>query len=63
MPTKKEVSTELNIPSLRQGVLSLRIVGTEPLYQNRMAAKAKHELLVGGVKRARLIARTSSTIR
>jgi hypothetical protein len=50
---KKEVESTLNIPPLQQGAINVRIIGTEPLYQNRMAAKAKQQLLVGGQKKGK----------
>jgi hypothetical protein len=50
---KTETEAELHIPPLKQGSVKLRIIGTEPLYQNRMAAKAKHALLVGGKKKSK----------
>lgn len=45
---KAEQETEITIPTLKQGTARLRIIGTTPLYQNRMANKAKETLLVGG---------------
>jgi hypothetical protein len=55
MAVKKKTTeeTELHIPPLKQGTVKVRIIGTEPLYQNRMAAKAKQELLVGGKKKSK----------
>jgi len=50
---KKEGDTELFITPVKQSVAHLRIVGTMPLYQNRMAAKSKQELLVGGKKKSK----------
>ena len=47
----EDIQTEIQILPLRQGVIKLRIIGTTPLYQNRMAAKAKQQLLVGGQKK------------
>lgn len=44
---------ELIIPPLQQGRIKLRLIGTTPLYQNRMAAKAKQQLLVGGAKKTK----------
>lgn len=45
--------TEIIIQPLKQGVIKLRIIGVTPLYQNRMAAKAKQQLLVGGQKKSK----------
>jgi hypothetical protein len=44
---------EIVIQPLKQGVIRLRIIGTTPLYQNRMAAKSKNQLLVGGGKKTK----------
>src|SRR5262249_45504582 len=48
---KKNPSTEpesliLNIPPLQTGIAEFHILGTRPLIQNRMAEKAKLELLI-----------------
>lgn len=48
---KKEVEQEIMVPALRRGVVKLRIIGETPMFQNRMAAKAKQQLLVGGRKK------------
>ena len=54
MATKKaEKTTEITIPVLRRGHVKLRIVGTTPLFQNRMSNKVKQTLLVGGRKKTR----------
>lgn len=50
MATKK-AETEIHVPPLHRGVLKLRIIGQTPMFQNRMAAKAKQQLLVGGRKK------------
>jgi hypothetical protein len=47
----KPVNEEIQIAPLVRGRVRVRIVGATPLYQNRMAAKAKHELLVGGTRK------------
>lgn len=47
----KQVETEIVVPELRRGALKLRIIGQTPMFQNRMAAKAKQQLLVGGRKK------------
>lgn len=52
MATKKQ-DAEIVIPPLRQGVTRLRIIGTTPMFQNRMANKAKQTLLVGGRKKTK----------
>lgn len=41
----------LSIPAIKQGAVTLRIIGTTPMFQNRMAAKAQQQLLVGGGKK------------
>ncbi|MBA3548826.1 MAG: hypothetical protein H0T76_20275 [Nannocystis sp.] len=43
--------TELVIPALKQATIKLRLIGTTPMIQNRMAAKAAQQLLVGGGKK------------
>lgn len=54
MPVKKtETTTEINIIPLRRATLFLRIIGTQPLFQNRMANKVKGGLLVGGGKKTK----------
>lgn len=52
MAAKKD-STEITITPLRRGGVTLRIVGTTPLFQNRMAKKAKEQLLVGGGRKTK----------
>jgi hypothetical protein len=49
----EQQQTEINILPLKQGVIKLRIIGTTALFQNRMAAKAKQQLLVGGQKKSK----------
>lgn len=51
MTKKVETSTEITVQQLRRGSVKLRIIGTTPLFQNRMANKAKQQLLVGGQKK------------
>jgi hypothetical protein len=51
MAVAKKETTELTVPPLRRGSTKIRIVGTTPLFQNRMENKAKQQLLVGGAKR------------
>lgn len=51
MAKKVETSTEITVQQLRRGSVKLRIIGTTPLFQNRMANKAKQQLLVGGQKK------------
>lgn len=47
----KKAETEIHVPMLTQGVAKLRIIGTTPLFQNRMAEKARQTLLVGGKRK------------
>lgn len=47
----KKAETEIYVPPLHRGVIKLRIIGQTPMFQNRMAAKAKRQLLVGGRKK------------
>lgn len=51
MSKKKE--TEIQVTPLRMGSCKLRIIGQTPLFMNRMSAKAKQTLLVGGRKKTR----------
>jgi hypothetical protein len=53
MATKKDDQIEISIQPLRQASIKLRIIGTTPLFQNRMASKAKQQLLVGGQKKGK----------
>lgn len=50
---KKEENTEVVIQPLKRGLVKLRIIGVTPLFQNRMANKAKQQLLVGGQKKGK----------
>lgn len=50
---KKQETTEVTIQPLKRGSVRLRIVGVTPLFQNRMANKAKQQLLVGGQKKGK----------
>ena len=47
MATKKTETAEIAVTPLRRGSVRLRIIGTTPLFQNRMANKVKAGLLVG----------------
>ena len=47
----KKAETEIVIPPLHRGEIKLRIIGQTPMFQNRMAAKAKQTLIVGGRKK------------
>lgn len=49
-----EGNTVIDIPPLRQGVGRFRIIGTTPLFQNRMSAKVKQGLLVGSRKKTKV---------
>lgn len=46
-----EVSQEINIPALKMGTVKLRIIGVTEMFQNRMAAKAMQQLLVGSTRK------------
>lgn len=52
MATSKDTA-EIRVTPLRRGSTRLRIVGETPLFQNRMANKAKQQLLVGGRKKTK----------
>lgn len=49
----KTESAEIQVPLLKRGSVKLRIVGTQPLFQNRMANKVKQGLLVGSRKKTK----------
>lgn len=51
MATKKAEAGTLHIDALKQGRVTLRMIGTTPLYFNAMSAKAKRSLLIGGAKK------------
>jgi hypothetical protein len=53
MALKPKTIETLSVPPLQTGSLMMRIVGLTPLVQNRMAAKAKQELLVGGQRKGK----------
>lgn len=46
--SRKQAKGELHIDALKQGRVTLRLIGTTPLYFNAMSAKAKRTLLIGG---------------
>jgi len=46
MARKAAETTEISIPTLRRASIRLRIIGTTPLFQNRMSAKFKQTMLV-----------------
>jgi len=47
----KKAETEIVVSALTRETVTLRVIGTTPLFQNRMAEKAKQQLLVGGRKK------------
>lgn len=51
MAVKKAESGELSIEALKQGRITLRLIGTTPFYFNAMSAKTKRYLLLGGSKK------------
>ena len=51
MAIKKAEAGTLHIDALKQGRVTLRMIGTTPLYFNAMSAKAKRTLLIGGGKK------------
>ena len=51
MAVKKAESGTLHIDALKQGRVTLRIIGNTPLYFNAMSVKAKRTLLLGGGKK------------
>ena len=51
---KAKIETaEIRVEPLRRASVRLRIVGETPLFQNRMAAKATQQLLVGGRRKTK----------
>lgn len=53
MAKKTQETSEVTIAPLKRASVKLRIIGTTPLFQNRMAAKARQQLLVGGQKKGK----------
>jgi hypothetical protein len=51
MALKKAEAGSLHIDALKQGRVTLRMIGTTPLYFNAMSVKAKRTLLIGGGKK------------
>jgi hypothetical protein len=51
MAVKKAEAGSLQIDALKQGRVTLRMIGTTPLYFNAMSVKAKRTLLIGGGKK------------
>lgn len=49
----KSETAEIRVEPLRRGVTRLRIIGVTPMFQNRMANKAKQSLLVGTKKKTK----------
>ena len=47
----KKAEAGLHIDPLKQGRVTLKLIGTTPLYFNAMSAKAKRSLLIGGGKK------------
>lgn len=50
---KTTETAEIQITPLKRGSVKLRIIGTQPLFQNRMANKVKEGLLVGTRKKTK----------
>jgi hypothetical protein len=53
MATKAKETTEVNVQPLRRASARLRIIGTTPLFQNRMSEKMRQYFLAGGGKKTR----------
>lgn len=51
MAVKKAEAGSLQIDALKQGRVTLRMIGTTPLYYNAMSLKVKHTLQAGGGKK------------
>lgn len=50
---KQKETTEVTVTPLKRAMVKLRIIGTTPLFQNRMANKAKQQLLVGSSRKGK----------
>ncbi|WP_156928757.1 hypothetical protein [Bradyrhizobium sp. th.b2] len=50
---KKVETAEVTIQPLKRARIKLRIIGSTPMFQNRMASKAKFQLLTGGQKKGK----------
>lgn len=50
---KGKDTAEISVQPLKRASVRLRILGTTPLFQNRMANKVKFQLLVGGQKKGK----------
>ena len=50
MVAKKSAET-IQIHSVKQGKITLRMIGQTPLYFNSMSSKAMRDLLIGGGKK------------
>lgn len=53
MPKAQQETAEIKVTPLKRAVTRLRIIGTTPLFQNRMANKVKEQLLVGSRKKTK----------
>lgn len=51
MAAKTTTNETLQIDALKRGRVTLRMIGSTPLYFNAMSAKAKRDLLIGGGKK------------
>jgi hypothetical protein len=51
MAVAPKTTEALVIDALKQGRITLRMIGTTPFYFNAMSAKAKRDLLIGGGKK------------
>jgi hypothetical protein len=52
MPIKKE-TTEISVQPLKRASAKLRIIGTTPMFQNRMSEKMRQYFLTGGGKKTK----------
>ncbi len=52
MPTPKKAVAPLEIDRLKQGRVTLRLIGRMPLYYNSMSVKTKRGLLIGNTKKS-----------
>src|SRR6266700_3451967 len=56
---RSEVQLEITLPQVKKGRIIAYVLGTEPMISNRMAEKAKHELLQPAPKKNQADKRSS----
>lgn len=51
MASSTTKTQNIDVEPLKRGIVTLRIIGTTPLYQHRMSAKAKEQLIISESRR------------